>query len=655
MRSSQIRTNEPERGTDRPRRPSPTRVVPLIVVAAAAGLLPAHGQSPPARRDPAALLKALLSGVSKPGKSSEQPAAGDADAQAAEPDEAPRSQAISMKVSGAGLIELHVRGASVRSVIEMLSFQLQTNIVASQSVDGQVTAHLYNVTLPEALDAILTPSGYTYMTRGNVVYVGTPEEIRDLLPPPETRVFRLRYVSPDEAAKAVRALLGEQVEVTTSREKTGSAAGGAPGTAAGGGPASLGFGPTSVDYLIITAPRPQLEQAGRLLDELDVRPKQVLIEATILRATLNENNELGIDFTLLGGVDFQNVSATSNTATDITTGQLRTGDFEKTTFNINTNLTGGLPNNGFTFGIIKNSVAFFVRALEEVTDVTVVANPKIIALNRQPAEVIVGRRDGYLTTTVTQTAAVQTVQFLETGTQIRLRPYINDDGTVRLSVHPKDSNGGLTSANLPFEETTEAHADILVPDGHTVLIGGLFRERSTASRGQVPLLGDLPVIGPLFQSHLDQTVREEVIILLTVHVLKDTPEEQKQFSELLDDVERIRVGSRRGLLWTGRERLAQAFYQEAVRQLGAGHEELALLNVRMALHNNPRHLAAIRLKEQLLGRRMWDNPGSRIRSVLLDLIRSSSNPPAHQPSLGRPESERRLLLPTTQPSSGRSP
>ncbi len=621
------------------------RLFSLLLVAAAAGLLPAHGQSTPVRRDPAALLKAWLGGVKGPQEASADGQADGASSSGQVQDD--RSQDVNVTVSGTGLIELHVRGASIRSVLEMLSLQLKTNIVASQSVDGQVTAHLYGLTLSEALDAILTPNGYAYLRQAHTVFVGTREEIAGLLPPPQTRVFRLRYVSPEEAAAAVRALLGSDADVTLSRQ-AGQAGG---GEGAGGGTTSLALGPASVDYLIVTAPEPQLKRVKALLDELDVRPRQVLIEATILRATLNESNELGIDFTLLGGVDFQNVSATSNTATDITTGPLRPGDFEQTTFNINTNLTGGLPNTGFTFGIIKNSVAFFIRALEDVTDVTVVANPKIIALNRQPAEVIVGRRDGYLTTTVTQTAAVQTVQFLETGTQIRFRPYINDDGTVRLSVHPKDSNGGLTAANLPFEETTEAHADILVPDGHTVLIGGLFRERTTASRGQVPILGDLPLVGALFQSHLDQTVREEVIILLTVHVLKNTPQEQARFAELLDDVERIRVGSRRGLMWTGRERLAQAFYQEAVRQLGAGHDDLALLNVRMALHNNPRHLAAIRLKEQLLGRRMWDNPGSRIRPFLIELIRGSGT---HVPlpglgTVGLPPSR---PAPTSRPAGG---
>jgi hypothetical protein len=306
---------------------------------------------------------------------------------------------------------------------------------------------------------------------------------------------------------------------------------------------------------------------------------------------------------------------------------------------VNTDLIGNFPRGGFTFGIVKNDIATFVRALEEVTDVAVIANPKILALNKQQGSVIVGRRDGYLTTTVTETAAVQTVEFLETGTQIRFRPFINDDATVRLNVHPKDSNGGLTSANLPFEETTEAQANILVDDGHTVLIGGLFRERTVSSKGQVPVLGDIPGAGLLFQHKTDQTIREEVIILLTVHVLKDTAEEHERYAALLEDIERIRVGTRRGVLGTGRERLAQAYYQEAIRATEQQDTGRALLNVRMALHNDPKHLAALKLKERLLGRRMWDNEGSRGHLFLLDLIRAeqTSREQADQSGLfGRP-------------------
>ncbi|RMF80835.1 MAG: hypothetical protein D6744_07840, partial [Planctomycetota bacterium] len=543
-----------------------------------------------------------------------------------------------ISVDDAGLLEVHVRETPLTTVLEMLSYQSRTSIVASNAISGNISANLYGVTLTEALDAILLPNQLAYRRVGNVIFVGSAEEVAAHRAPPETRVFTLHYLGRAEAITAVSGVLSPDGVIAGEDE--------ADQQSTGGGGDLLGehFGDASFDRLIITDFPENLDAVGRLLDQIDERPKQVLIEATILRATLNEDNQFGIDLTLLSGVDFQNVNSFSNAAADLTTGPLRPDDFQQTTLNVNTNLIGNVPGGGFTFGIIKNDIGAFVRALEDVTDVAVIANPKLVTLNKAQAEIIVGRRDGYLTTTVTQTAAVQTVEFLETGTQIKLRPVINPNGTVRMFVQPKDSNGGLTADNLPFEETTEAHNELLVDDGNTILIGGLFRERTVSSRSQVPLVGDIPVAGALFQKHLDQTVREEVIILLTVHVLTESDAEQQEFRELLEDVERVRVGSRRGLLGIGRERLAQAFYQEALSKYEQGDLDAALLNVRLSLHNQPRQVAALRLKEKLLQQREWESDGTRVRGFLLNLLGESA-PAGPAAPRGWPPAHRRLLDP----------
>lgn len=542
-------------------------------------------------------------------------------------DEGPPPAAVSL--SPTGLLDIHARDVDISTVLETLSYQARTGIVSTAKVQGKVSLNLYSVSLTEALDALLIPNGLAYRRSGNVYFVGTRDEIAAQSPSEETRVFRLKFIGSAEAARAVRALLGEAARVSEGGASSEGAAGGAGGEQSSRDVGALDK--SGVDYLIVTARNDDLARVRDLLAEIDVQPRQVLIEATVLRATLNETNRLGIDFTALGGVSLREVGSTSNAGADLTTGPLRPQDLDRTTINANTNVASNIDG-GFTFGLIKDHVGAFVHALEDVTDVVVVANPKIVALNRQEAEVIVGRRDGYLTTTVTQTAAIQTVEFLETGTQIKFRPLINEDGTVRLSVHPKDSNGGLSAANLPFEETTEAHANILVRDGHTLLIGGLFRERTVGGRAQVPGVGNIPVAGALFQSRTDTTVREEVIILLTVHVLKETEREHDQFLDLLEDVERIRVGSRRGLMGLGRERLSQAFYQEAARLQERGDYDGALLNARMALHNQPAMLSAMKLKEQILQRRPWEADAARMRSFVWRLVDEADAPPYVPPS-----------------------
>lgn len=533
--------------------------------------------------------------------------------------------------SPTGLLDVHVRDIDIALALQMLSYEAKTNIVCGPGVTGKTSTNLYNVTLKEALRAILTPGNFAFRTEGRTIFVGTQAEIAAQQPPGETRVFHLNYITPSEAASAIRSLLGEAANVVEPGGKAGGGsappsggdAGFAAGGGSGGGSKRSGGGSPIGDYVIVSDQQARLTQVEKLLEQLDARPRQVLVEATMLRATLNEDNRHGIDFTLLGGVDFENVSSTSNAGADLTTGALPPDRLQKTVINAGTDFAGAVQGGGLRFGIIHNNMAAFIRALESVTDVTVVANPKVVALNRQEGEVIVGRRDGYLTTTVTQTAAIQSVEFLETGTQIRFRPTIGTDGTVRLEVHPKDSNGGLTAANLPFEETTEAHADVLLRDGHTVLIGGLFRERTVSSSERLPVIGSIPGVGLLFQNSGNIGGREEVIILLTVHVLKETESEMRRNEALLEDVERVRIGARRGVLGTGRDRLAQAFFQEAVRQFEHDEFDLALLNVEIALHNQPRHRQAILLRERVLGQRMWDEDGVRMRRFALDLIDSN--------------------------------
>ncbi len=611
-----------------PRHPRPWLHAVLLGLTAYAAAQSPPPAPPPEQAPPpgfgqlANVLSRLLS-ANPPGQT---PATESAPAAA----DSPAAGPAEIATTADGRLDLHIRDMEIGTVLELLSYQARANIVTSTSVAGRISANLYSVTLEQALDAILRPNKFAFRTLNGGVFVGTPEELA-ALEPQTTRVFPLQHLPTPEAATAVKAVLGASATVVEGGGKDQAAA-------SGGGTGGAEMGSAGRNYLIVTDHPDRLAVVEQVLEQIDCRPQQVLVEATVLRATLNEQNQFGIDFSLLGGVDFQNVNSTSNASADLRTGALPPRELQDTTFNINTSFAGQQISGGLNLGLIKNNIAAFIRALEQVTDVIVVANPKIVALNRQEGEVIVGRRDGYLTTMVTQTAAVQKVEFLETGTQIKFRPVINPDGTVRLLIHPKDSNGGLTSANLPFEETTEAHSDILVQDGDTVLIGGLFRERTVNTRNQIPVLGNLPGLGLLFGSRNDQSIREEVIILLTVRVLKQTEHERQEFRELVDDVERIRVGNRRGLLGSGRERLAQAHYQEAVSQLEQNRRGLALLNLRMTLNNQPRHVAAMKLYERLLSERLWDEEGTRMRTFIWDLLRVGPQPvpPPAEPVFGRP-------------------
>src|SRR5205085_320671 len=277
---------------------------------------------------------------------------------------------------------------------------------------------------------------------------------------------------------------------------------------------------------------------------------------------------------------------------------------------------------GFKIGFVSDNVSVFLSALEGVTDTTVLANPKVLAVNKQKGEVIVGRKDGYITTTVTQSASVQTVEFLDTGTKLIFRPYIADDGYIRMELHPEDSSGGLTGANLPFKITTEMTSNIMVKDGHTIVIGGLFRESSDVAKSQTPFLGNLPIAGALFRNQRDRTSREEIIILPTPHVIKDDEVYGKLSEDELKRAEKMRVGTRRGMMPWGSERLAEGEYDKALAELKKEHpnNQKVLWHLDCATNLNPKFIEAIELKQKITGKEVTSVDTSSIRGFVRDMV-----------------------------------
>jgi type IV pilus assembly protein PilQ len=509
-------------------------------------------------------------------------------------------------------VEMHVSDAPLSTVLRMLSTQSRRNIVASPQVSGTVTADLYDVTFKQALASILAPNNCTFQEKGSFIFVYTQKEMSErqaeqLQEQPKARLFHLNYVSTEDVSPMIQPLLSEVGKIaSTPQAEMGLDTN---PQAAGGNQLS---GP---DALMVYDYPSRLREIAEVIEGLDVRPKQVLVEATILQTRLDENNALGIDFNMIGGVNFEMLDSTSPGIADLNTGNLPQNQMAETNFTFRSDFNDAVPHGGFSFGIVKDQIAVFLRALEQVSETTVLANPKVLTLNKQRGVVIVGRRDGYITTTVTETTATQTVEYLETGTQLVFRPFVCDDGYIRMEIHPEDSTGGLNEANLPTERTTEVTTNIMVRDGHTILIGGLFRESTEISREQMPLLGDIPIAGNLFRNNADSTGREEVIILLTVHVV-DEQTYAKEGAKLAEDVEQLRIGARQGLQWYGRNRLATLHYQSALEHKEAGEMDKALWDTRMALHLNSTYHPALQLKNELLDQAVADREVVLIRDFI---------------------------------------
>ncbi|MBS3735085.1 MAG: hypothetical protein KGY99_09195 [Phycisphaerae bacterium] len=499
--------------------------------------------------------------------------------------------------------ELHMRDTDIRRALEMFSRQQRVNIVATKDVKGTVAAvDLYDVRFEEALQAVLRAAGYTYYEEGGAIYVCTPKQLQERIEAKRNlavETFRLYYVTATDAKALVEPVLSEDGEVVIT-----------PAADVGIGQSAVDTGGNNYaaeDVLVVRDYPETLEQVRTIVADIDSKPQQVLIEATMLRATLTETNALGVDFNALSGVDFETLDATSNGLQSVETGEVAGTNLNRNRATFRTDFNSAIDPGGMTIGFVSNNVGFFIRALETVTDVTVLANPKLLVINKQRGEVMVGSRDGYLTTTVTETTATQTVEFLETGTRLLVRPYIGRDGHIRMELHPEDSSGSVEQVGesvLPSETTTEVTSNVLVRDGHTIVIGGLFRERQDRGRTQVPLLGNVPHLGTLFRTTNDRTEREEVIILITPHIVEHATDEIVS-EQIAADVRRLRMGVRKGMHWWGRGRLAQSAMRKAREKLDAGQRGSAMWYLDTALSLQPRMIEAIRMKERLTQQAYW--------------------------------------------------
>lgn len=496
----------------------------------------------------------------------------------------------------------------IREALAMLASLYKKNIVPSPSVDGQLAFRsLKDVTFEEAMDAILGEN-FKYQPEGNLIKVYTKDEYKKLKEDPERmmyEIFTLYYISAAEAKKLIQPILSANGKLeTTTAAVTDFPTGESISTVKGAGDATA-----MNDTLIVYDYPEMIEQIAKVLDEVDVRPTQVLIEAAILSVTLTEDTQFGIDWSTLQGVITQ-LPGVLPLPGDVTRGA---PDYFKAVGSGQITKSGGL-----TVGFAHDNIGGIIRAVEEISDVTVLANPKILAVNKQLGQVYIGKKLGYLSqTTQTQTSTTQSVEFLDTGTKLSFRPYIANDGYIRMDIHPKDSDGYLKANDIPDETSAELVTNIIVKDGQTIVIGGLFRDTITTKRTQIPLLGDIPILGLLFRGTADQAKREEVIILLTPHVIEEPAETEGQARA--DDLGRKRWGAKDAMFGIGRARLAEDFYAKAAKSYMEGNNESAMSDLGVALMLRPTFLEALRLKERIIAETSPDEV-QKMERILLEAI-----------------------------------
>lgn len=483
--------------------------------------------------------------------------------------------------AGDGRFSIQISNAELREVLDFLSEQSGLNILAGTSVQGKVSASLSGVDIHSALDAILKSTGYVARREGPFIYVGTADEFNLLeqsLDRVGTRVYRPNYVTASEMQKLIQPILTEKVGVVTV--STQAEAGiGSDATSAGGDKFA------GADVVVVRDYEAVLAMVDQVVAEVDVRPLQVHIEAMILSVKLKDTDRYGVNFELLR--DKHNI-------------KLGIGAPESTLANVK------YEKGSLKFGFLDSSLGAFLDALETIGDTNVVASPHLMVLNKHRAEIQIGEQKGYVSTTVTETASTQAVQFLDVGALLRLRPFISSDGMIRMEVHPELSDGSVKTESgftLPEKEVTQVTTNIMVRDGCTVVIGGLMRENLAVARQQVPFVGNLPLVGFLFRSSTETTERREVIVLITPHIVYEQGAAQAGATAACE-YQRRQAHYFDKMTPINKRLLGQKYFRLAQNAWTTGDSDRALRFAELAAHIDPLNREALELRSQIwMGRR----------------------------------------------------
>lgn len=474
--------------------------------------------------------------------------------------------------------------------LRLLAAKYRKNIVPSPNVKGNVTVgRLYDVTFKEAMNAML---GYQFKWEddGRFVWVYTAAEYEKIKMDKQrmvSKVFTLYYINAEEAKKILDSSLSEfgGIAATTPAIKD---------TKAGDGGDSYAMR----DAIVVYDFPERVENIAAMIEEIDQRPPAIMLDVTIMQATLNDQTQLGVDL--------------DNIASGISTLSLNSDD--ELVGNFSSSASGGL---GAVVTI--DNVTAFIQALESTTDTTVLANPKIMALNKQAGKLQIGDKKGYATTTQTNAdGATQQVEFIDTGTILEFRPFICKDGYVRMEIHPEQSTGvveAIGNSTLPSQKLTTVMTNIIVKDGQTIVIGGLFQDDITKVRKQIPILGDIPFIGVLFGSVDDKAIRTELIVLITPHIIND-PEKIDDTAKLAD-IDRMVYGAHKSLEWFNRTRFMEDRYAFAVKKYTEGNYDGALADLNYVLDMRPRYEKAMKLREKIISERSGGQ-GDTLERIMLN-------------------------------------
>lgn len=411
-------------------------------------------------------------------------------------------------------LSLNFQDIEVRSVLQLIADFTGLNLVASDTVGGRITLRLQNVPWDQALELILKTKGLDKRTVGNVMLIAPATEIAARekleleaskqvaeLAPIRLEVIQINYAKANQIVDLLRAdkeLISDRGFISSDQR---------------------------TNTISIRETAEKIAQVRRLVETWDIPVRQVLIEARIVRASSNVGKDLGIRW---GGGYFNRdgnkvftAGGSQNTLSELR--EVAGGSSNSISFPDALMVDLGVSKtNTSTFAIGFGGDDFLIdlelSALETDGRGEIVAQPKVVTADRQTATIKSGEEIPYQEAS---SSGATSVSFKEAVLSLEVTPHITPDDNIIMDLRVNQDSRGEVTAGIPSIDTNEVITQVLVPNGETVVLGGIYQTAVSHTISKTPFLGDIPYLGALFRKVERSDERSELLIFITPKLLKD--------------------------------------------------------------------------------------------------------------------------------------
>ena len=404
-------------------------------------------------------------------------------------------------------LSLNFQDIDVRSVLQLIADFTDLNLVASDTVQGNITLRLQNVPWDQALDLVLKTKGLDKRKVGNVLLVAPADEIaarerQELesqkqiaeLAPLRRELIQVNYAKASDMAKLFQSV-----------------------TSAEGGADERGS--ITVDdrtnSIIAYQTQERLDELRRIVAQLDIPVRQVMVEARIVEANVDYDKALGVEWrgVSLGDNNFI-VGGTNSLVKDSDPLEIQAGNF--------VDLGAAGASSGLNLGFITDNTLLDLElsAMEKTGNGEVISQPKVVTSDKETAKILKGSEIPYQEAS---SSGATSTSFKQAALSLEVTPQITPDNRIIMEVKvtkdAPDFSNAAASGGVPAITKNEVDAKVLVSDGETIVIGGVFSNTQSKSVDKVPFLGDIPYLGTLFRRDVVKDSKSELLIFLTPRIM----------------------------------------------------------------------------------------------------------------------------------------